>query len=416
MRRYHSYHTLLKQLVKRDSLPPLYSNTINRSTLWRWKKEPEDKYIGTELQNIDILEDFISHKESIIIMRTYLKFALTLSLILSDSNDFYKLLKRNKERLITILIQFQKTIDLKLVLHILQIPRSVYYAWKNSVIYKCTNSQLKLCKRIYPNQLTNKEVSVIKDLVASDNLKYWPISSIAWYAARENILHIAHSTWYKYVHLLGLKSTRIDKKIKQLKGIVANVPNEIWHADITIVKSLDGLKNYVYLLMDNYSKYIINWRVEPMVSGAIRVETIKNGYQEHIFKQQDLTLIIDGGPENNNSLMDNYINSPGISLRKLIAQKDIPFSNSLIEAQNKLLKYRYLFKCQYKDIGELRKALDWIIPDYNNQRPHHSLNGLTPYEVFTGKTIDHLNLQSNTKLAKQNRIIENTKERCVICS
>ncbi len=100
---------------------------------------------------------------------------------------------------------------------------------------------------------------------------------------------------------------------------------------------------------------------------------------------------------------------------KLIAQNDIPFSNSLIKAQNKLLKYRYLFKCQYKDIGELRKALDWIIPDYNNQRPHNSLNGLTPYEAFTGKTLEHLNFKNSIYLAKQNRLIENKKELCGIC-
>ncbi len=415
MKKYNSYHTTIKQLVKRDSLPNSYSNIINRSTLWRWKKEPQSKYIRTELQNIEILENFISRKDSLAIMKTYIKFAITISLILSSTNDFYRLLKRNKDQIITSLIQFNNRVNLKLVLHILKIPRSVYYACRNSVLYKCTTSQIKLCKRIYPHQLTNKEVSVIKELVTSDRLKYWPICSIAWYAIRENLLHVAHATWYKYVHLLGLKKARIDKKIKQLKGINANAPNEIWHADITIVKSLDGLKNYVYLLMDNYSKYIINWRVEPVVSGSIRTETIKDGYQKHIFNLNDLQLIIDGGPENNNALMDDYINSPGISLRKLIAQKDIPFSNSLIEAQNKLLKYRYLFKCQYKDIGELRKALDWIIPDYNNQRPHNSLKGLTPYEAFTGKTFDHSDLQSKIKNAKQNRIIENKKDSCGIC-
>jgi len=68
--------------------------------------------------------------------------------------------------------------------------------------------------------------------------------------------------------------------------------------------------------------------------------------------------------------MDNYIGCEGINISKLVALKDIPYSNSQIEAQNKLIKYRYLFKCQYQDIYALRKALEWIIQDYNHKRLH----------------------------------------------
>ncbi|MBI9064937.1 MAG: hypothetical protein JEZ14_23320 [Marinilabiliaceae bacterium] len=62
------------------------------------------------------------------------------------------------------------------------------------------------------------------------------------------------STWYKYIRKLGIKRPRPPKKKRYPNGITTTAPNQIWHADITVVKSLDGLKNYVYLLMDNYSK------------------------------------------------------------------------------------------------------------------------------------------------------------------
>lgn len=311
--------------------------------------------------------------------------------------------------------RYRKEIDSGLVLRLLKIPVSVFYYWKNIVLYKCETSPLKLCKRVYPLQLTTSEVSVIKDLVSSEQFKYWPICSIAWYTARENLLHISMATWYKYVHILGLNRPRIRKKKRYPTGIVATEPNQIWHADITVVKSLDGLKSYVYLLMDNFSKYIINWRVEPVVSGEIRAQTIKDGYEQHNNQNKDIQLIVDGGPENNNCKLDTYLNASEISIQKLIALKDIPFSNSLIEAQNKILKYRYLFKCQYQDIGALRNALDWIIPDYNDQRPHNSLKGLTPYEAFTGKTFDIEEHSDKMKQSKQNRLTENKKILCTIC-
>ena len=64
-------------------------------------------------------------------------------------------------------------------------------------------------------------------------------------------------------------------------------------------------------------------------------------------------------PENNNSKINELTNNNTIRLNKLIALKNIPFSNSLIEAQNKLLKYRYLFRQEYSKIEELRKLLEW---------------------------------------------------------
>jgi putative transposase len=68
--------------------------------------------------------------------------------------------------------------------------------------------------------------------------------------------------------------------------------------------------------------------------------------------------LVDGGTENNNNDIESFIRSDEVSLRKLIAQKDITFSNSVIEAQNKLIKYRYLFKQDFRDIHELRKGLE----------------------------------------------------------
>ena len=90
----------------------------------------------------------------------------------------------------------------------------------------------------------------------------------------------------------------------------------------------------------DFSKYIINWRVEPVVSGSIRLQTIKEAYQS-LENPQSVNLIIDGGTENCNNMVDDYVQADEVKIIKLVALKDIPFSNSLVEAQNKLLKYRY---------------------------------------------------------------------------
>ncbi len=325
MKQYNSYHTSIKQLAKRNKLPAKFSNHIDRSTIWRWRNENDDKYLGTELSKIDLLEKFLERKESAKVIRTYLKLTTALSKILNSSSQFQKILSGNKEKFVRSILRYQKHINLKLVLRLCRISSSVFYHWKQQILYKCQP----------------------------------PLSDFAGgftQILRNNIVNASLATWYNYIHKLGWERPKISKKSKYGIGIRANRPHQVWHADITIVKCLNGMKYYVYLLMDNFSRFILNYQVSENVSAKIRKKSIQHAYEQYIK--------VDGGIENNNKAVDDYINSDEVSVQKLIAGKDIKFSNSIVEAQNKIIKYRYLFKHDFKDIHELRKLLDWIINNY----------------------------------------------------
>jgi len=416
MNSYNSYHTSIKQLARSNNLPNKYVQCIDRSTIWRWKQESEDKYLGHELSNIQVLQQFLECQESEILIRSYLKIALSLSAIINKTSQFQSMLSQNKDIFVKTLIRYQKTIKIAYILRVLNLSPSVFYHWKNQVLYPCGTSALNLCRRIYPNQLTSKETIKLKLLLTSPAFKYWPTSSIAHYARRNNILHVSLATWYSYIHKLGIKRPAPPKKSRYKIGIRANLPHQIWHADITIVKCLNGMKYYVYLLMDNYSRFVLDYRVSEKVSARIRLDSIRHSYKEYITgPASDIRLLVDGGIENNNHLIDQFLRSENIFLRKLIAGKDIRFSNSMVEAQNKLIKYHYLFKHPFRDIHHLRSLLDWIIKDYNHTRPHHSLGGLTPYEALIGTKPPIEVLKMQMQKAKQDRIHKNTSKSCGIC-
>lgn len=176
------------------------------------------------------------------------------------------------------------------------------------------------------------------------------------------------------------------------------------------------MKYYVYLLMDNFSRFILNYQVSDRVSAEIRMQSIRQACEQYIGNRgEEVSLIVDGGIENNNNTVDEYIDSKEVRLQKLIAGKDIRFSNSMVEAQNKILKYHYLFKHQFHDIHELRKLLNWIIPDYQYKRPHHSLGGLTPYEALNGTSLPKNQWRKQILDARKTRIQQNAKEQCEIC-
>ena len=90
MKIYNSYHTSIKQLAKRGNLPQEFSSRINRTRIWGWKKEKEDKYIGTELSNIDLLEQFLERRESETVIRTYLKLTTSFSVLIRGSSQIQK--------------------------------------------------------------------------------------------------------------------------------------------------------------------------------------------------------------------------------------------------------------------------------------------------------------------------------------
>jgi len=80
---------------------------------------------------------------------------------------------------------------------------------------------------------------------------------------------------------------------------------------------------------------------------------------------------------------------PGISIKKTIARQDIIFLNNIVEAVNKIVKYRSLFLRDIPDINALQKHLEGFVSVYNATRPHCSLKGLTPEEVLTGLRPDN---------------------------
>ena len=55
--------------------------------------------------------------------------------------------------------------------------------------------------------------------------------------------------------------------------------------------------------------------------------------------------------------------------------------NPMAERSNETLKDELLKGMVFKNLKEVRAALSIVIPFYNRERPHMSLNGMTPQEI-----------------------------------
>ena len=131
------------------------------------------------------------------------------------------------------------------------------------------------------------------------------------------------------------------------------------------------------------------------------------------YKPDKVQLLSDGGSENVNNVVSDFTISNHI--KHLIAQKDVTFSNSMIESINKIIKHQFLHPKEILDGNRFKPIFELIVPIYNNIRPQMSLQGNTPIQTFEGKPMDFSVYSKNFHIQKIIRISQNTKSKCQKC-
>ena len=292
------------------------------------------------------------------------------------------------------------------ILTYLDLPYNSYLKWKNSK--KCHRSLLSLCYGKHPSQLTIREVQTIEHYCKKEQFRYWPLISIYHQMIKDRAAICGKATFYKYTNLLSL-TRRPIKKPKQACGIRASACFEILHIDVTIMKTADNIKAYLFLIQDNFSRAILSYRIALEKKATYTLENIKHVYDTHLkpLNIENTILLTDDGSENYGDVTNFIANAQQPSVKHLVAQSDVHFSNSMIEAVNRQLKYNYLYHQHIPSYQYLQDHVHLAVDDFNN-RPHDVLKGLTPLEVLDQK---ELIIIDNEK-AKRNRITENKKQQC----
>ncbi|MCH7920127.1 MAG: transposase [Planctomycetes bacterium] len=116
----------------------------------------------------------------------------------------------------------------------------------------------------------------------------------------------------------------------------------------------------------------------------------------------------------NNSAVDKLVAS-GL-LRRLLAQTDISYSNSLIESWWRSLKHQWLFLNTLDTVSSVEKLVSFYVEQHNARIPHSAFRGQTPDEMYfgTGGHIpDDLNIAK--KKARESRMEVNRSTSCPTC-
>jgi putative transposase len=401
-----------------DNLPYELNASVPNSNKFRWKHEPEDKYVGCELaefvnQEIELLKRIGQSSNIKKINESYFKLVDSFHEMISDVKGIKSIIKDQKELVINTIESVKDSIPIDKALKVFNISRTTYQNYKTIVIHKCEASYFKWCTKRFPNQLLPKEVLTIKAYMKHVDYMFWSKSSVYLRAVRDNQLHCCISTFYKYCRLLGFANLKRYSKLDDNKPLRTTRPNVVWCADVTIFKTADGVKHYIHVLMDHFSKKILGFSIEKSSSGKAIRNLLQHAYLK--YKPIDAMFLTDGGCENINADVSSLLESFANPIIHKIAQRDVVFSNSMIEAFNKTFKYEFLYPKNINTGIGLKKVIDESIPIYNNHRPQWSLDGNTPSETFSGIPMDFSNYKSSFSKQKAIRLTQNKDNSCRIC-
>gem|GEM_PF-1477157 len=135
-------------------------------------------------------------------------------------------------------------------------------------------------------------------------------------------------------------------------------------------------------VIDNFSRRILSWklvlRLEPQTTCQILVEAAKN-----LPKNGDgATVVADSGIENVNGEVDSLW---GLGqLHRILAQVEVSYSNSMIEALWRSMKHGWLFLHQLDTFAALERLISFYVEQHNSVVPHSAFAGQTPDEMYFG--------------------------------
>lgn len=417
--KYQSYDSHLKSLFFfKPNQKIKTSHDIPRSTIQSWsKKEPQ--FISLNSRNIKLEEALLklgNIENENLLLKLKIKLLDEIMKIFQWKVEWNRLPEsENKKRVLKIIESCSENLSKKKLLEFIGLSSSRFYSWKVKE-KSCDLDDYSSCPKKTPNQITNTEIMKIKEYVQSEELSHIPLKSLVLLAKRKGEVFCSEGTWRKIIKKFNL--SRVKKRLypeKPKVGIRADCPNQIWHIDISVIKLIDGTKAFIQAVIDNFSRYVLAWKVLPSLSGLGTKEILQKALKK-VKGPKIPTVMADNGIENINSEVNSLIEEEIIDRK--IAQIEISFSNSIVEALFRSLKNNFLYQKSLDNFDVLKSYVDFYLNEHNKIIPHSAFNGATPFEKYKGKWTQKNEETLKKKVIRniRSRIKHNQNVNCGICT
>ncbi len=175
-------------------------------------------------------------------------------------------------------------------------------------------------------------------------------------------------------------------------------PNELWQTDFTYLKVIGWGWFYLSTILDDYSRYIIAWKLCTTMKAADVTDTLDlaldgSGCNRATVVQKP-RLLSDNGSSYVAADLADYLEGKGMD--HVRGAPHHPQTQGKIERWHQTMKNRVLLE-NYFLPGDLERQIGAFVDHYNNHRYHESLSNLTPADVYHGRDAKILKMREEIK-------------------
>jgi transposase InsO family protein len=176
--------------------------------------------------------------------------------------------------------------------------------------------------------------------------------------------------------------------------------NQLWQTDFSYLKVVDWGWYYLSTVMDDYSRYILAWRLcQTMMADDVKktldMAIDKTGV-EHIHVVYRPRLLSDNGSAYISKELRDYLED--VEIRHIRTKPYHPMTQGKIERYHRSMKNIVLLDHYYAP-SELEKRIWEWVDYYNNHRYHEAIDNVTPADKYFGR--DQQILQKRKKIKNQ---------------
>lgn len=164
-----------------------------------------------------------------------------------------------------------------------------------------------------------------------------------------------------------------------VKDLLLHRARQVWVSDITYIWTDEGFC-FLSLVSDAYSHEILGWFVGPTLEAIYTLEALKMACRSFDGdKKEELIHHSDRGIQYASLLYTSFLKEEKIRIS--MTQSGDPKDNAIAERINGILKNEFLNHYQFKNIAQVRQKMEQVVRFYNTQRPHRSLDMMTPRQA-----------------------------------
>jgi len=279
----------------------------------------------------------------------------------------------------------ESKVSISQTLRELKVSRSSFYDWYHKYNEYGIEGLKKKTKT--PQKFWNAIPEWEKDRVVKATRKYPEKScrEIAFHITDEMGYFISESSVYRILREREIITTPVFHVIsaKDKFQNPTTAPNQLWQSDFTYLKVLNWGWYYLCTVMDDYSRYILSWKLCRTMSTDDVKQTLdiarKNSGFNNVKVKHRLRLLSDNGPCYISKELSNYLAKHEIKHTR--GKPFHPQTQGKIERYHRSMKNLLLLDNYYTPL-ELEKQIERWVEYYNHHRYHEAINNIKPVDKY----------------------------------